>query len=135
MDIQPTQQIPIDPAEIKAQTDALLADLGFDNVDEGQKSAIVDKIQEMVDTEVLHALVSRLEDEQLASIEEVLKELDDEAEKSIRFIELIKESLPNYQDIIAKTIERLYKEIRSDIHQLENFMAEQDQQQNHQPAG
>lgn len=101
--------------DIKTETENLLKDLGFEDASDEEKQKVLAKIQEMVDTEILYTVTSRLNDEQIQRLDQKLKDSQiSEEERPAEFLRLLKEELPEYEEAVAQALGALYQRIRND---------------------
>lgn len=109
-----------------AQTQKLLEDLGFDHVSAEQRQIILNKLQEMVDIEILYAVTSRLTDAQIEELDAVTnRPYESDTVKGQAIVTKMQELLPNYDEIVGRALEDLYKQIRADAQSVEDFLRQQ----------
>ncbi len=105
-------------------TDQLLQDLGFADAPDDQKQLVIQKVQQAVDDEIIFTIMSRLTDEQIERLDQEFTahpEYDDH-QKADRLVAIFKESLPDYEDIMARALDDLYNRLKGDADQAKAYL-------------
>lgn len=106
------------------KTQQLLTDLGFDSTDAEQRQLVLNKLQEMVDIEILYATTSRLTDPQIGELETITnQDYPSDDEKGRAIVSKLKEFLPDYEDIVGRALDELYQRIKRDVGDVNDFLA------------
>lgn len=123
------------------RTQQLLEDLGFASVSEEQKQEVLAKLQEMVDTEILYAVTSRLKDDQIDELEAVTSHhYSSDDEKGQAIVSKMKALLPDYEDVVGRALDDLYTQVKADAAAASAFLAthppkdDHSHQTHHQPT-
>jgi hypothetical protein len=108
----------------KEQNELLVADLGFANASQEVKDKLLAQVEKMVDENLLFILVSRLSEEQIAEIEEELKQKGElaEGEKADLMLTLIEQKTENLDDFLAQAILEMYERIKQDMKTIKDYV-------------
>ena len=91
--------------------EALIKDLGFDKVDEPQKSKLIDAIKQRVEARVLRTLMTSLTKEQS---DEINKEIEEKGLSEDAIVKLLTEKAPNASAAILSALDDLYMEMKEE---------------------
>lgn len=110
--------------DLKEKTDQLLKDLGFGDASESEKARVLEKIQEMMDSEVLYRLLARLDSEDADAMEQELATKGEmtEDERADELLKMIIARTPDVEEVIAKAAEELYTRMRNDVAAVKQYM-------------
>lgn len=101
-----------DPAKAyDAFLEALIQDLGFNDLQEPQKTELVNAIRQRVETRVLRTLLTSLTQEQT---EEINKQIDEQGLSEEAIIELLTQKAPNASATILSALDDLYQEMKEE---------------------
>lgn len=101
-----------DPAKAyDAFIDALIEDLGFNDLQDPQKTELVNAIRQRVETRVLRTLLTSLTQEQT---DEINKEIDAKGLTEEAIIELLSQKAPNASATILSALDDLYQEMKEE---------------------
>lgn len=114
----------------KVQTDKIMKDLGFAEASDDIKAQILNKLQMMVDEELLYALVSRLDETKLKEIEDELQKHPDlsDDDKAAETMRLIEEKTDNIEEVLTSALTELYDNIRKDAAMVKLMLQSKDDQ-------
>lgn len=91
--------------------DALIEDLGFNDLQDPQKTELVNAIRQRVETRVLRTLLTSLTQEQT---DEINKEIDEKGLTEEAIIELLTQKAPNASATILSALDDLYQEMKQE---------------------
>jgi cytochrome c553 len=111
MDVQNTPP-PLPPALSQQMSVKLLEDLELTTIPEEQKQALLVKISQLVDEEIIYAVMSRLTEQDIADLEQHLDESNPDKGLTDQTFAFLQERVPNLQAVIEDALLAVYHRLK-----------------------
>lgn len=102
--------------------DRLLSDLGYGDASQAIREQMIERIQTMVDDEVMYALVSRIPKEKLEEIDRNLGQIEDPVQRVQAMMLQLKTAVPDSDKVIELAVVDLFDRLRTDADAVNHFL-------------
>lgn len=107
---QPATAPATDP--VKQSAEALLTDLGLNDVSEEKKQALIGQIVALMDKEILFAVMTRLTDEDIEELERYMQETQGDRPLNEQTYEFLANKIPDLQKTIEDAMVAVYDRLK-----------------------
>src|SRR6266540_1986342 len=108
MDTQPPPTGATQTHDSQAVAVKLLEDLELTNIPDEQKQELTQKVAELVDKEIMYAVMSRLTDEDVVELETLLDSQEGEEPFNDQTFQFLQDKIPNLGQLIEDSIVAVY---------------------------